>query len=73
MQSRKDVCFLRAFVPKMTATEHHQANVIFIDVDRKKTRPQVTPRRILKLLGDTITDVVRKMDPSMIRTCELGR
>ena len=69
MQSRKDVCFLRAFVPKMTATEHHQANVIFIDVDRKKTRPQVTPRRILKLLGDTIT----KMDPSMIRTCELGR
>ena len=39
----------------------------------RKNKPQVTPKRVMKLLGDTITDVVRKMDPSMIRTCELGR
>ena len=70
--------------PWMTAaTEHNpeapllqstgkSVNVVFINTDCKASRHFKTLNANMKLLGKTIANVVRNMNPTMICMCEVG-
>ena len=71
---------------KTAATEHSpevsllritkmSANVVFINIDLKKSRHFSTQslHDNMETLGKTITNVVRNMDPTMICMCEVGQ
>ena len=50
------------------------ANLVFINIDWKKSRHQNQKalRRNMKILGNTITNVVQEMNPTAICMCEVG-
>ena len=48
------------------------ANVVFINIDWKASRHQGTLAANMKILGKTITNVVHKMNPTMMCMCEVG-
>ena len=58
------------------ATEHSRlaatANVVFINIDWKPTRMNNTLNKNMERLANTITGVVRNMNPTMICMCEAG-
>ena len=65
------------------ATEHDQeklllqsaamsANIVFINIDWKESRHHSTLKANMTILGKTITNVVQKMNPTMICMCEVG-
>ena len=65
------------------ATEHGQqapllqsmemsANVVFVNIDWKEGRHHRTLNANMKVLGKTITDIVQKMNPTVICMCEVG-
>ena len=67
----------------IAATEHSQAvpllqstgmsaNVVFINIDWKASRHFKTLNDNMKLLGNTIANVVHNMNPTMICMCEVG-
>ena len=48
------------------------ANVVFINIDWKASRHFKTLNDNMKLLGNTIANVVHNMNPTMICMCEVG-
>ena len=48
------------------------ANVVFINIDWKESRHHKTLGANMIVLSKTITDVVNKMNPTMICMCEVG-
>ena len=65
------------------ATEHGQqapllksmemsVNVVFVNIDWKEGRHHRTLNANMKVLGKTITDIVQKMNPTVICMCEVG-
>ena len=48
------------------------ANVVFVNIDWKERRHHRTLNVNMKALGNTITDIVQKMNPTVICMCEVG-
>ncbi len=48
------------------------ANVVFVNIDWKESRHHRTLNANMQLLKSTITDIVRRMNPTVICTCEVG-
>ena len=48
------------------------ANVVFVNIDWKESRHHRTLNANMKVLAKTITDIVQKMNPTVICMCEVG-
>ncbi len=48
------------------------ANVVFANIAWKESRHHRTLNANMKLLNNTITDIVRKLNPTVICMCEVG-
>ena len=48
------------------------ANVVFVNIDWKESRLHATLNANMKVLAKTITDIVQKMNPTVICMCEVG-
>ncbi len=48
------------------------ANVVFVNIDWKESRHHGTLNANMKVLHKTITDIVQKMNPTVICMCEVG-
>ena len=48
------------------------ANVVFINIDWKASRMRGTLHANMQILAETITGVVRTMNPTIICMCEVG-
>ena len=49
------------------------ANVVFINIDWKSSRMNNTLNKNMERLANTITGVVRNLNPTMICMCEVAR
>ena len=48
------------------------ANVVFVNIDWKDSRHHRTLNANMKVLAKTITDIVQKMNPTVICMCEVS-